>query len=262
MKIKKLLKKSLLLVSLSLFIVSCSKDDEILPIAVVDQTIFSDIVLDTDSNPVEGATVSIYAKNIRYFSLTDASGRYVVSVPTTALPTSGYISLTIYLHGWTPINMTFLCPLLSQEYTALVSLVFHPCQPCLNVDGDSELYHLGDDDFGGWANSQFQKNSDGLEIELNVDAAGSNQLVLHFQAKGLQTSIGHDNVIQFLNGTEVIEERLILDSPINGSYGEYTYTVNSTSPITSVKLISSKNITSGDRDDWEFTCLYVEGHSI
>lgn len=284
------MKHLLYLLLLTLFVASCSDglvlpetpDEAELPGTTTEEVIpetnpeieegatvvhFSDKVLDDDMQALAGVHVSVFAANLRYSDITDANGTYNITVPLDQLPTTGYISMSITKDNFKPKNVTYQPPLVANTVydSNEENLSLSGCPTCLDVGGykSSELFHLGDDNYGGTINSQFQKSTDGIEMPFELKGAGAySRLRLSFEAKGLQpTEFPLLSSVQFGSGGEVsVEEELDQTAPEDGSFGTYTIVVDNSTAITDIKFITRNHGTDGsDYDDWEFTCLYVEG---
>ncbi len=266
------MKQLIVLFLLTLTFTSCYDNFRIggleeVPTEAIDaeSVLFVDSVMD-ENGPLSDAVVSVYADNVRYSDLTDSDGRYSIEVPADKFPTTGYISLSITKEAYQPHNETYKTPLVAgSTYDSGTSgILMAPCPDCLTVDEkSSELIHLGDDRYQGTINSQFQKATDGTEYEFQLEgSAGYGALKLSFEAKGLQPDrFDMRSSVQFISGAEVVTEtELDVNAPEDGSFGLYELEVTNASPITALKLITRNHGTAGsDYDDWEFTCLYVQG---
>jgi len=231
-----------------------------------DLVYFADFVKDQNNKALANVEVAVYADGIRYSDLTDARGEYVIEVPADDLPQSGFISLSITKEEYVPYNSTYPAPLNGGEVyeTDVDQLLLSPCPNCLKLgDKSSELFHLGDDNYGGTENSQFQKTTDGTEVDIQLqETGGFGALKISFEIKGIQPiKFENKSSVQFYAGSDLVDEKLIdVDSPIDGSFGTYTMSVDNTRTITSFRFITRNHGTVGsDYDDWEFTCLYAEG---
>ncbi len=145
-------------------------------------------------------------------------------------------------------------------------LALTPCPNCLVIgDKSSELFHLGDDLYGGPENSQFQKATDGLEVEYHLDASLQfSQLKMGIDIKGLQSDLFDEDQkssIEFYSRGELIAETTFTEeSPEDGSYATFEFVIDNTQPITSLKVITRNfGPVDSNYDDWEFTCMYLEG---
>lgn len=264
------MKKSLLVVVTCLFIFSCSDDFYSVEDNLIDDKYFTvdersiafrDKVVD-NGIPVEGAIVSIYAQGKRYFDSTSAKGQYSIVVPAEDLIKDGFISLNIYHPEYKSLNVTYEAPLQAKSIydSNNISSKIVKCEDCLTITKAkfSELHHLGDDNFSGFINSQFQKDSDGLEASFNFDNSTSRSSIkVSFEAKGLQPDFGYEGIasrIVFGDQTIVLEK-----SPEDGSYQKYFIEFENNPDIETIKLITSDTTSFGDVDDWEFTAFYIEG---
>lgn len=256
------MKKLLMLLLPILFVYAC-KDSEFEDSLYPDQDVvtFKDIVLE-NNQPVPGAVVSIYANGKRYVDITDAHGEYDLVVPADSLLVDGFMSLSIALGTYKPLNVTYQAPLTANAVydSKNVAKGMTKCAGCLNVANEnfSELYHLGDDSFSGSINSQFQKVSDGIEVSFNFTNSTSSKLKFNFEAKGIQT-----NIDPSVTPTRIVfagVEYPLDMSPDDGSYAAYSVVVNNDPAVDTVFFrTSSPRPIDGDVDDWEFTSFYIEG---
>ena len=245
-------------ITISLFIFSCEKE----PLKVTYEGVtFEDVVLD-NGTPIEGAVVTIYGMNERFSDITDEEGRYNIQVPTDMLIQTGFMSLNVYHPDYKPVAVTYEAPLagFSVNDAGDLSSSIEECNNCLEIFTArySELIHLGDNNFSGSINSQFQKASDG--IEYSFDFANTNntnsKLTVGFEAKGLQPN--EDRIsARIIFGSQTIELAM---SPVDGSYAEYDIEFENELGVETIKFITSEPRPSdGDVDDWEFTSFYVKG---
>ena len=230
-----------------------------------DLVYFSDVVKDASGNGLAGVQVAMYAAGERYADVTNAAGEYQLEVPVADLPRSGFISMSLIKQGYIPYNSCYKAPLQGGEIYGndVDGLALSPCPDCLVLgEKSSDLWHLGDDNYGGPENSQFQKTTDGTELIIPIQqGVDAEQLRITFQVKGIQPShFEMKSNVQFLSGGEVVSTQFIEeDSALDGSFSTYTMTVRSTNAITGFRFATDNHGTPGsDYDDWEFTCLYAE----
>lgn len=234
----------------------------------IETVYFSDVVMDSRNQPLAGATVAVYAADIRYAQTTGPDGKYQIAVPQDQLPSEGFISISITEEVHKPFNLTYAAPLAggvsydSEEEVLMLS----PCPNCIKIgDKSSELFHLGDDLYGGPENSQFQKATDGLEVSYQIDGAeGFAAIKMSLEIKGLQSDLfseGNNSSIEFYSNGGLVSETILKDeSPEDGSYGTFQFVVDNSRPITSIKVITRNfGPVDSNYDDWEFTCMYLEG---
>lgn len=219
---------------------------------------FQDRVLE-NGIPIQGATVSLYGNGTRYFDVTNSNGKYSITIPANSLLTDGFISVNIFHPEYKPLNITYQSSLQPNSVydSKNVSSRMDKCADCLQIlnDNYSELYHLGDDGFVGSINSQFQKNSDGLEVSFDfTNVFGRSKLKVSFEAKGIQPNL-------YTVPSMVIygEQSIYLDrSPIDGSYKVYSLEFENDPTVETIKFKTSSPQATGDVDDWEFTSFHIE----
>ncbi len=213
---------------------------------------FKDIVKDENGNPVSGARVVIWANDARHTDVTDDNGEYNMLIPVDEFPTSGQIAISMSKTGYRPLIATYSTPV-SDQILYGISQAIIECPGCVNVIGDeSDLYHVGDDNYAGSANSQFQKGSDdpvGIPFRFTLPVTSKFRVV--FLAKGVQN---YGSRIYYGNNSSYE----ITASASNGNYSFYSYTFNTNAGVNFIALLTAENA-SGDKDDWEFVGLHVEG---
>ena len=172
------------------------------------------------------------------------------------------MSLNIFHPDYKPLNVTYQAPLQANavyDSDNMASKIVQ-CEDCLAISRAkfSELFHLGDDNFGGAINSQFQKDSDGLETSFSfANSSSRSTLKISFEAKGLQPDYGYQgpaSTIIFGDQAIVLEK-----SPEDGSYQKYAIEFENNANIDMVTFKTSAPASNGDVDDWEFTSFYIEG---
>lgn len=245
-----------LISGLFLFIItfySCSPEEiDTDNYAVIGSITFTDELLDENGNPVEGALVSIWANDTKYTDITNSSGRYRIVIPQEYFPTSGQIAGSITKDGYRPKVMTYDSPL-SDTTRYEIERPMIECPNCvLLIGNESALWHIGDDNYAGSVNSQFQKASDAPDvIGFNIGQTPStSQIRVVFLAKGIQDS---DCRIYYGNNSYYN----LTPSASNGDYSFYSYTFNTNQNAEFIALVTAAN-SSGDKDDWEFVGLHVE----
>ena len=236
---------------------SCEKPEPE-PIAIQvgeDQVLFSEAFTDQNGEPVEGATLSLWANNQQYLEVTDANGAYSLLLDQDEFPLEGQIALSLYKAGYRILPLVYAAPLEGGRTYGAISTILQQCATCLPVTTSygtaHELFHVGDDSYNGSANSQFQKSTDAVEgIAFDFRATGSGPIRVSFYAKGVQGSCT-ENVIR-LNDTSFEMD----PSPENGDYTFYSFSFDPASGPQTVQLIIAA--CTFDRDDWEFIGFTVE----
>jgi hypothetical protein len=129
------------------------------------------------------------------------------------------------------------------------------------LENDPEVHHLGDDEYSGRINSQFQKRSEGLTHTANFDvtpsqlAQSDGSVTLTLLARGAQ----RNNQI-FLNGRRL--DFSINHSPRDGSFGELSGTIpvhwfNDGRNLLEIRSVRNPDNRS-DHDDFEFVNVQLE----
>jgi len=213
---------------------------------------FTGKVVDSNNNLLSNATITLTLPEKEITSITDDKGNYSFktkeNIPSTIALTAslngyGDEAINIYINSQNEFNNDFI---LTQGLSEVVNI-------------DNTLHHLGDDNYGGTVNSQFQSNTDGIEytnnFELNNKFLQYDQATLEVFIKGSQDSLnkGLPNYIYMNN----IIVGSMGNSPEDGSFEKIFINF----PISYldegnniVKIISSEGNTY---DDFEFTNLKI-----
>lgn len=218
---------------------------------------FTGKVVDSNNNSLSDATISLTLPEKEITSITDENGNYSFktkeNIPSTIALTAslnGYTNkaTNIYINSQNEFNNDFI---LTQGLSEV-------------VDIDNNLYHLGDDNYGGAVNSQFQSNTNGIEytnnFELNNEFLQYDQATLEVFVKGSQDSI-NNGLPNYISINNIIVGSMG-DSPEDGSFEKVFINfpisyLNEGNNI--VKIISSEGNTY---DDFEFTNLKITASEI
>jgi hypothetical protein len=218
---------------------------------------FTGRVIDSSSNPLSSAVITLTLPEENITTTTDENGNYSFKVEGTIPSTIALTaSLTSYSNSAVNIYTTD-----KNEF----SNNFVLSEGSSNViEIDNALHHLGDDTYSGNVNSQFQAITEGIEYikEFEVDNLflQNGQVTLELFVKGSQdsTNEGFPNTIS-LNDVVVGS---LGDSPVDGSFEKISVNF----PISylnegsnSIKIISVEGNTY---DDFEFTTIKVTANAI
>ena len=185
--------------------------------------------------------------------VTGPDGGYVLFAPEVP----DYFALSASADGYVPLTANVASAKVKGTTLAL-DFELHPqSRTLIAIEPVPSVHHLGDNNFDGRINSQFQKKSEGASFaaEFHLDdtqlySAGS-KAEIRLLAKGVQRR--HKIVI---NGT-VLDERLNY-APSDGSFGEFTTTFDSAllEPGSNTFEIIAKP-SSSDIDDFEFVNVQI-----
>lgn len=236
--------------------------DSVVPVAS-DEVRFTSKLVDGVGKPIEGAEVVIWANNLRHATETNQAGVFFQDIPAKQLPKSGFIAISIHKNQYTPRTTTLQAPWRAGSSYELENPALKPCPSCIkitNIRKAHELWHLGDDDYGGSQNSQFQKASDssqGLDFEF-AQPNSIAQIRVKFYAKGIQNCT---NVLKYTKSSQLLKQIALPESPNDGSYRYYTFTfpVQDGNRISMVPGKTGGLCSGGNVDDWEFIGLHIEG---
>jgi hypothetical protein len=142
---------------------------------------------------VAGATVNYQAGGTEFTTTTNADGRCMLNLPTTAVAGVEYPAASVEKPGYEP--QTVLCREFQGGDTCSNDVQLVPLAENVSIPvGGGIVMHLGDDLFEGAVNSQFQKKTDGAELAFVIDdwaakvKAGYTKATVYLDAKGWQTS--------------------------------------------------------------------------
>jgi len=219
------------------------------------QLLLSGVVFDAETRePLEGAIVRLDAEGAASLRVrTDAMGRFGLSpinVPT-------HVAVTASSKGYTPEARNVSAESLKRGARA-VFLLWPERLEVVVLEPDPQVRHLGNDEFTGSINSQFQMASEGVVysrrfvLEHNQVAPAIKRAEIRLLAKGAQTR----NQIR-INGRLV--ERRLTDSPSDGSFGEIRarFPVKWLRTGRNVIEIRSVRERGTDLDDFEFVNIRI-----
>lgn len=210
-------------------------------------------LVDSSGGGIAGAEVTLEGDGETYSEISDSNGNFSLTFNRTDIPDTvafivvkdGYIPLahSLTLGNGDAIDTGNL--ILEAQSSDIVVLELVP-----------ELHHLGDDSFGGSANSQFQspaeyKKTFTRAFDVTIDQLTASSVTISLLAKGLQISNElrvNANLIGFLDS-----------SPDDGSFGSITF---SNIPIS--YFVEGRNwlfiesVSNGfNYDDFEFTNVII-----
>lgn len=216
---------------------------------------FSGVVLDADTDrPIDGALVRIDSdQGDLVETRTATDGTFALEPRFDA----DFVAVTASKPGYTPAALNL--PIEDLERGVVREIRLEPVRDTvIAIEDDPVVHHLGDNDFGGRINSQFQKESEGtvLRADFRLTAEQHRTLgdraAVTMLAKGLQAR----NIIR-INGNEV--PRRLDRSPSDGSFGEFGALFDASwlrEGRNTIEIESS--VSSGtDHDDFEIVNIQV-----
>lgn len=215
-------------------------------------------VVDLSGAPVSGATVAVELDRV-YSTTSDANGRFTLKTPRDYRYPEYFAGYT-QKSGHMPGQIFFRYQSGNLASSASGASVRTPVATAEDVflPAGVSVVHLGDDNFGGAVNSQFQKRAQGIVWEdfFNLPTPTS-QVCVSFFAKGVETGSRLDNAVSISNdgrpGTFQVLD--LSDSPSDGSYRDQTHCFSLSGYQTGDRVrvaINSGANTGGDYDDFEF----------
>lgn len=226
-----------------------------LPEQVAIERHFSGVVVhDTTGEPVAGALVRIDSDQGDLVEVrTDDEGAFVLQPDFE----SDFVAVTASRPGFLPHAMNL--PIAELERGVVREIRLRPlADTVIAIEEEPRVHHLGDNAFGGSINSQFQKESEGLEFSATFTLTGDQIASLgdlagvSLLAKGLQA----DNRIR-ING-EIVRKRMDA-SPRDGSFGVFRATFDASWLVHGENTISieSRRSSGSDHDDFEFVNVQI-----
>lgn len=230
-------------------------------------------VTDQAGDAVSGAEVGLVTRDGIINAISDNSGNFDLRAPVTASSSAAFPTVYINKVGYQPFAI---------NYTSLSGGNIYQGSASLTILGSNQsapnlgylVHHVGNDEYNGAANSQFQRNTEGTTVQLKIE---------DFDAKlisGFKTA----RITLLLKGVEPVsngcEDDIILSqvsadgafganitmklrpSPIDGSYGADSYSLSlagfEVGKNTFVAIRSQPSCTGTDNyDDFEFTKVLV-----
>ena len=217
-------------------------------------TINGQVVDAATGKPIYGATVFLDLETgDRSSALTGPQGRYRLYAPE--LP--DFFALSASADGFIPITANVASDDIRGTTWAQDFTLSPKDENVIVVEPVPEVHHLGNDQFTGSVNSQFQKDSEGevfttgFEMPAGVTRSTAATAEVRMLAKGVQCP--HDIVI---NGV-TLEERVPL-SPRDGSFAEIRAAFDPAILTPGSNRVTIQAVRCrGDLDDFEFVNLQI-----
>jgi hypothetical protein len=148
---------------------------------------------------VAGAAVNYQAGSREFATATDANGSCELNLPATEVAGVAFPAASVERPGYEP--QTILCSKLQGGEICANDVQLIPMAENVSIPtGGGIVMHLGDDQFEGAVNSQFQKKTDGAELSFVIDdwaakvRAGYTKATVYLDAKGWQSN-ACDNLV-------------------------------------------------------------------
>lgn len=204
--------------------------------------------------PLNGALISITVNGFKYQTAADALGAYTLHLdvgPSSLLPSFFVVSASEGIsHNPESITLSLSDGNLRTLNFVLSTVANTPQLVVIELVPD--VHHLGDGNFSGSTNSQFQyPKAEGTYFSRNFQVTARQKLyssaTLTFKAKGVQ--LNHDTVT--INGSSWS----LSDSDALGNYTTYSITIDMSSLFQGINTfaITSGQPSTTDYDDFEFT---------
>jgi hypothetical protein len=203
--------------------------------------------------PLVGALVRLdFSPGPAVSATTGADGSYNMFIPE--IP--DFFALTASLAGYIPESANVQRSSL-EGTTATIDFALDPTNPgVVVIETVPDVHHLGDDNFSGAANSQFQKSAEGTEYSANFSLTADqlppayNNAEVRMLAKGFDYS----NTIE-INGTTL--GTALMGTPSDGSYGEWSASFDIALLVSGNNKLTVSSAFEGDYDDFEFVNVQI-----
>ena len=186
---------------------------------------------------------------------TDDQGAFALVAPNELLPDS--FVLVVTSTAFRPEVVVFN----NNEETAITAeiLLTSVAEDFAPVEANPNVHHLGDNSFGGAANSQFQRSAEGITLARNFNVtasqASSTEIMLNWVAKGIQ----EDNTI-VINGQQVAVTPV---TSADGSYDAQSISLPVEGLLiegaNTIEINSALDTSIDDFDDFEFVFVGLTG---
>jgi hypothetical protein len=199
--------------------------------------------------PIDGADVRLdLADRSPILVTTTPDGAYTLSPPQ--MP--DFFALSASKEGYVPSTANVASATVEGTILTLNFELYPDTEEVIAIEPVPDVHHLGDDNFDGRINSQFQKRSEGSSFTATFDL-GPHQVSPHVrlaEVRVLAKGVQRRHKIR-INGA-VLDKRLA-DAPEDGSFGEFTATFDAsllTAGTNTFEIIAAPS--SSDIDDFEF----------
>jgi len=224
----------------------------------------SGVVTDVDKNPLSDINVKfsylLNGEEKSFVTTTNAWGEYTLRFKKDILNPNATYLIYAYKFGYMPDTKTLQLDGEKNHYDNINFTIRPVKENEILLEIEPKIHHLGDDNYTGTANSQFQKKTEGTvfakQFTITTEQYDNyNNAVLKFEAKGIQN---YDSKVS-INGIGITLE----SSPEDGSYKTYTIPLDKDiyhEGINSIKFTSSSTMINYrlDYDDYEFSNVRIE----
>jgi hypothetical protein len=227
----------------------------------------------TSAGPLAGAEVYLPVNGGQYSTTTDAAGNYSLIVPIADFANLGLIALRAYKDGYEPFFVTYAGPLTGGGTYTLApggNVMTQLAPNEFSSRNFAGLYHLGDNNFSGAANSQLQTSATGVSAGIVVfnwnpaDNGKFHTARVSFLVRGLEGSILQTKGLVGLTdatGTQLGSSAVLdMDSDPNGGYSRLSFDFALPPNIAAggIKFDIQTGAKPGDYDDIEFTGISIQ----
>jgi hypothetical protein len=204
--------------------------------------------------PITGATVRLDLSASEPISVTtDDEGQYVLAVPE--IPE--FIALSASMEAYAPESVNVPASALKQGVVTRDFELAPERRDIIVLEQDPDVHHLGDDEYTGRINSQFQKLSEGryyiatFHVPADTLVGAGEYASIELLARGTQ----RDNEIRI---NDRLVGRGLNRAPRDGSYGPFEARFPASWLEEGVNFIEIRSVYRGsDLDDFEFVNIRI-----
>ncbi|OQY60674.1 MAG: hypothetical protein B6245_00005, partial [Desulfobacteraceae bacterium 4572_88] len=256
------------------------------PTFISQGSVSGQVVASEDGTPIPNATIHLDIPGSSIDVLTDIEGNYAIEVPSLG----DYCLISAGKEGYVPATANISKELLTGVDTLVMNFELDEAEI---ADGSviileilPEVHHLGDDDYTGAVNSQFQKLSEGITFtrtfSLTADQLPQNCMVSESEEDddtaetpsrkrpGNDPAEDEDNLAELRLVAKGAQERNIVhingnllsatvtDSPEDGSFGEVILPIDASYLKEGENTLTITSIDGGRTfDDFEFANVLI-----
>ncbi len=203
--------------------------------------------------PLAGAIVHLSLPDRAALTATaNAEGYYELGAPRVP----EFVALSALRKGYLPASANVASARLEGSALTVDFSLMPESSSVVALEAVPEVRHLGDDQFGGAINSQFQKPSEGVEFTAKFQLSAAQvrpegNAEIRLMVKGVQ--VAHR---LYVNGT--LLERRLDQSPRDGSFGEFRAAVEGSllrAGENEFRIVAGRR--GSDVDDFEFVNVQI-----
>jgi hypothetical protein len=225
----------------NLLILSCAYGGSVVHGCETGTVYVGGLIEDGSGQPVVGLTAKLYNNGLPYSATSDSRGALFFGTPKATLPDQFTVSL--FKTSYVPQTLQFQKFVSDIHYSLQVVTPEPVSSKVAVVEVEAPVHHLGDSNFSGTENSQFQRpdaESVSLSLPFDVDSASLAfaHAKLEYVAKGIECA---DRIT--INATSVYTTPV---SPAGGGYGSFSIDLPVARLLAGANTISVKAVGPSD----------------